>query len=458
MNSKPLILVCDDDEHFLNALYLSLKDQYEVHRATSVSQAKIQSQKFEYKAAIIDLNYEGQEYDGVYLLDRLSKCTPGTFLIVLSGDTSVKRVVEATRRKLFEFIHKGENAVEHLQTVLKRVVQIQAAQEKSTAARYLTESPVVKALLITAERIVRSHTNASILITGETGAGKEVLSRHIAHKTGKNAVTSNMAGIPRETAESVLFGHEKGAFTGATHNKIGLIESANGGIFFLDEIAEASLDVQAKLLRVLQEKEVLPLGANRPRKVDVRFIAATHGNLEALAATGHFRFDLLQRLNTFVLRLPPLRERPEDILLYTNLFLEEHLDNHSRYSLSDAAINVLMSYRWPGNIRQLKSVIQRIVVLSNKTRIDAEDVESAIQMGSEVTPQSSRVQGIEEDARRRRERVIQALRDSFGSKRSAAKLLKISEATLYRWIQELGISKLSSKGSNLLEKIEKAFL
>lgn len=442
MTERPLILICDDDAEFLKSLQLGLRSSFEIHSANTVVQAKALASRFEYDAAIIDLNFEGQELDGIHLLDHMGKRSPGTFLIVLSGDKSVRRAIEATRRKLFEFVHKEGDFFDQLHGSLTRATQLKRAKETQAAQRYLTESPQVKDILKKAERILASGSDAPILIVGETGSGKEFLTQHIAHALKMRLVAANMGGIPKDMAESILFGHERGAFTGAVANKMGLIESANDGIFFLDEIGECSAAVQAKLLRVLQEREVQPLGALRPRKVKVRFIAATHRELDDMISDGTFRLDLLQRLNTFVLRLPPLRARPEDILFYANLFLEECGDADMRYTITPEGAQTLLAHPWPGNTRELKSVIQRIVVLSNKRVIDASTVLEMIDLGRDPSANSAgqgKVAVLEENIRR--DELIKALKDSGGNKRLTARGLGVSEATVYRWIKDFGLTR-----------------
>jgi DNA-binding NtrC family response regulator len=439
MSMRPLILLCDDDPRLLKGLQLSLKSGFDVHTSMSVAQAKKMAKENEYDAAIIDLNFEGQELDGVHLLDYLGKVSPGTYLIVLSGDHSVKRVVEAMRRKLFQFIHKEGDFYADLYSSLNRATQLKKAKEQQAIQKYLTNSPAVIKILKDAEKIIQNDQDAPILILGESGTGKEFLVRHIAENMKKKLVSANMATIAKETAESNLFGHERGAFTGAVQNKVGLIESAHGGLFFLDEIGDCSLDIQSKLLRVIQEKEVLPLGSNRPRSVKVNFIAATHRNLNEMTLNTEFRNDLLQRLNTFVLRIPPLRERLEDIVLYANLYLEECGDEGIRYTISNDGIQELISYSWPGNIRELKSVIQRFIVLSNKTVLNAEAVKIAIGMG-ELTSTSlgnSKIDIIEGNIKK--DELIKAIISNNGNKTQAAANLGIHVRTLHRWVEKFNI-------------------
>ncbi|MDD4976939.1 MAG: sigma-54 dependent transcriptional regulator [Bacteriovorax sp.] len=444
MREIPLILICDDDPQILKSLQLSLKSGFELHTSSSVAQAKIMAKAHEYDAAIIDLNFEGQELDGVHLLDYFGKVSPGTYLIVLSGDQSVKRVVEAMRRKLFQFIHKEGDYYADLYSSLNRSTQLKKAKEQQAIQKYLTNSPAVKEVLKKAERIIQNKQDASILILGETGTGKESLVKHIACNMKKKLVSANMATIGKETAESNLFGHERGAFTGAVQNKIGLIESANNGMFFLDEIGDCSLEVQSKLLRVIQEREVQPLGSNRARSINVSFIAATHRNLKKMVQNGEFREDLLQRLNTFPLIIPPLRERLEDIIFYANLYLEECGDESVGYTISNDGIQELLSYSWPGNIRELKSVIQRFVVLSNKTILDADAVKTAIGMGessSQITA-TTKIEIIENNLKK--DELIKAITTCNGNKTQAAAELGINVRTLHRWVNKFNIPQIFS--------------
>lgn len=443
MNLKPKILICDDDVEILQTLHLSLRSGFDVVTANSVGKAKKLVREDDFDAAIIDLNFEGQEEDGIHLLDFMNKESAGTFLIVLSGDTSTRRIVEATRRKHFQFIVKDEGCYDILSSALKNATQLSVTNRTQAQAKYLTQSSAVKKVLKETERIIKSTSESPILILGETGTGKEFLAQHIALNLKMKAVTANMGCIPKEMAESILFGHERGAFTGAVANQTGLIETAHNGIFFIDEVGECSSSVQTKLLRVLQEKEIQPLGSNRVKKINTRFIAATHRDLNKLVAEGAFREDLLNRLNTFILTLPPLRERPEDIIFYANLFIEERSQGRERFFLTPDGENELLAHRWNGNIRELRNVIERIVVLSNKTTIDKAAVAEAIGYGHSAKDWIiTRAEVVETNARK--EEVIKTLNEFNGNKRKAAVSLGISEATLYRWLKEFNLSKTLS--------------
>lgn len=443
MNLKPKILICDDDSEILQTLNLSLRSSFDITTANSVEKAKKLVADNDFDAAVIDLNFEGQEHDGIHLLDFMNKQSAGTFLIVLSGDTSTRRIVEATRRKHFQFIVKDDGYFQALLKSLTSATQLSVASKAQAQIKYLTQSDAVKTVLRQVDTIIRSNSEAPILILGETGTGKEFLAQHIALNLKMKAVTANMGCIPKEMAESILFGHERGAFTGAVSNKAGLIETAHNGLFFLDEIGECSASVQAKLLRVIQEKEVQALGSNKTKKINVRFIAATHRDLNKQVTDGTFRLDLLQRLNTFVLKLPALRERPEDIIFYANLFINDLSRDGDRFHLTPDGEAELLSYQWQGNIRELRNVIERIIVLSPKTSIDKAVVAEAIGYGRsphEITV--TRAEVVESNARK--EEVIKTLNEFNGNKRKAAVSLGISEATLYRWIKEFNLNKTLS--------------
>lgn len=437
---KPKILVCDDDSEMLKSLSLSLRSSYEVVTANSVSRAKVLVAETEFDAAVVDLNFEGQELDGIHLIDFFSKRSPSTYLVVLSGDNSTKRIVEATRRSLFEFVVKDELYFEKLIVSLRNATQLSLARRESAYSKFQTQSKEILTTISKIEAIVRSNSTSPILIQGESGTGKEFLFKYISHALKMKSIAVNMSNIPKDTAESILFGHERGAFTGALSNKTGLIETAHNGLLFLDEIGECSQAVQAKLLRVIQEREIQPLGSTKTKKVDVRFIAATHCNLEERVRAGTFRLDLLQRLNTFVLRLPSLRERPEDISFYANLFVSESADEKRRFSITADGEQELLRYTWPGNVRELKNVIERITVLSSKFSIDSQIVRDAIELGrAPMERKALPIQTVELNARK--EEVVKALSASRGNKRIAALNLGVSEATLYRWLKDFNIAK-----------------
>jgi transcriptional regulator with GAF, ATPase, and Fis domain len=289
-----------------------------------------------------------------------------------------------------------------------------------------------------AQKVAASQGQFPVLILGETGTGKEVMAKYLSKLLRKKMVAANMASSPRETAESELFGHLRGAFTGAVMDKSGLIEQAHGGIFFLDELGECTPALQAKLLRVIQEKEIQQVGNVRSRKVDVRFFAATNRDLDAMVQEGTFREDLLHRLNTVVLRIPPLRVRPEDIVLYTNKFLLEVAGEES-FSVSSCGLDALLSHHWPGNVSELRNIIERLVIMADKKVIDGKLVDLALSSGA-ASAKSSLPGLLRGDSNR--SQILNALEKEQGNRTRAAARLGVHVVTLQRWIKKLGIAEV----------------
>lgn len=436
--NRPKVLLIDDDLDLLGNAQILLRDSYEILTASSVHVAKASVRNNAIDVAVVDLNFEGHEDDGLDFIDWAFKEKPDLSIIVLSGDRSTARVVEAMRRPLVDFIPKSKDYERDLRMAINKGFELKQNREANLSAfTFQTRSPAVRKVLDTIERIARSNVSCSILITGETGAGKEVLAKHYAARVRKKMVAANMASIPREMAESQLFGHLKGSFTGAHANQTGLITQAHNGIFFLDELGECSPSVQAKLLRVIQEKEVQPLGAASATKIAIQFLAATNCNLDKMVESGEFRLDLLQRLNAVTLHLPPLRERPEDIEFYTTLFLQE-LTGESPFAIKASGIDALLSHSWRGNTRELQNVIQKIVILSNTRELNGDTVREALVSSSggidseDQSPLISRYQQMRAD-------ILTALESASGNRTKAAETLNMHPTTLFRWIKKLGI-------------------
>lgn len=272
--------------------------------------------------------------------------------------------------------------------------------------------------------------------------------KYIANRSGiKNPVCENMASIPETLAESKLFGHKKGAFTGATDNSTGLFEQAHGGILFMDEMGEASKAIQAKILRVLQEKEVVRVGENLPRKIDFRFIAGTHCDLEKMITEGNFREDLYYRLNSFIVKIPPLRERKEDIMFLATQFLDELNSENSKnetYRFSNDAEEALLAYPWPGNIRELNSFIKTInVSLPSKYLMTKDDINKILERKTVIKKEVLSVIKMEEKKTKKRttkEAILSAFEKCAGNKTLTAESLGIDRATVHRALQKAGIA------------------
>jgi len=431
--SKPIILLTDDDRDILETNRYLLSDDYQIEIANSVKEAKNILRSIAVDVAVVDLNFEGQSQDGISLIDFIQDHMPEVFIIVLSSDHDTKRVVEATRRSLVDFITKDEDSE---MAIRSAITQAQAKKRSSAINEnftFKTDSPLLKKLLHNVDQVLESSSLAPILILGESGTGKEYLARYIASKMNKKLVAANMASIPKETAESELFGHDKGSFTGAIADKVGLLETAQNGVFFLDEIGDCSAALQAKLLRVIQEKEILRVGGLAPKKIDLRFVAATHRNLLEMIKNGEFRLDLYQRLNTFTFVIPPLRKRPEDIEFYTRLFVEE-ITHGEFFRIDSVGLDILKKYNWPGNVRELRNVIERAVVFSKRRCLDSDTVKLALNIGNisnEVTSDAKVYT---------KEEVIEALNNADGNRTTAASFLEIHKTTLHKWIKKFDIA------------------
>lgn len=288
-----------------------------------------------------------------------------------------------------------------------------------------------------------AKTNATVLIQGESGVGKELFAQGIHEASARSNeafIPINCGAIPEALFESEFFGYEKGSFTGADKNgKAGKVEKANGGTLFLDEVGMLPLDMQVKLLRVLQEREVSRIGGHSPIKVDIRIVAATNSDLEEMVRKGQFREDLYYRLNVVTLKIPPLRERVEDIPVLMENFLHEFTFNHHKEPpvISEKALELCVNYDWPGNIRELRNVVERMVILIDGPSIKPEDLRYIMPRISEETKQGGLAQ---EKNQLEKERIAQALLETYGNKSAAAKLLGISRVSLYKKISQYGIN------------------
>lgn len=332
---------------------------------------------------LLDLVMPGM--DGIEVLGHLRAKFPKLPVIMLTAHSSINTVVNAMRAGANDFIVKPASA-ERIRTAINAGLEtaslvgeielMQDARPISGFDNLIGNSPVINRAIGLAQKAATA--SIPVFIDGESGVGKEVFARAIhatSDRTGYPFVAVNCGAIPENLVESILFGHEKGAFTGATEKRIGKFEEANGGTLFLDEVGELPQDVQVKLLRAIQEREIDPVGARSSVKVDIRIISATNRNLAELVTKGHFREDLYYRLNVFPINLPPLRERREDIPKLTTHFLKNlaEVEGLPKKSVSQSTINALLSYHWPGNIRQLQNALFRAVILSEQDVLEPND-------------------------------------------------------------------------------------
>jgi DNA-binding NtrC family response regulator len=388
---------------------------------------------------LTDLQMPGM--DGISLIKALSTVAPDTEVVVMTAYGTVETAVQAMREGAYDFVEKPLKRVQIAKTVRKAAERQALVSENRNLKRELTQlkhkaivgsSAALRRALSVATQAAPSSAN--VLILGESGTGKELLARHVHEHSGRKGefVAVNLAALPETIVESEIFGHEKGAFTGATTRREGRIAQARGGTLFLDEIGELSPHVQVKLLRVLQEGTYEPLGG-RTEKADFRLIAATNRDLAKEVAEGRFREDLYYRLNVIAITCPPLRERSEDIPLLVDHFVEVYCRKNSRPTLrvSREALDRLSGYHWPGNVRELENVIERAVVLSTQDVILESDLPEPIAKASPRERALSFAIGtpLEEIERR----VIHAtLEHTGGDKRLAAQLLGIATRTIYR--------------------------
>jgi two-component system response regulator GlrR len=431
------ILLVDDDEGLLRLLSLRLESAgYEVQTATSGEAALVQIALSRPQAVITDLRMEGM--DGLTLFQHVVEQDHTLPVIVLTAHGTIPDAVLATQHGIFGYMTKPYDAGQLLD-LLERAITLHpvpvdhARNEHSWHDAIISASPAMESLL--AELYLVAQSGASVLILGESGTGKELIARAIHKASTRHSapfVAINCAAIPEQLLESELFGHTKGAFTGAFTPQTGLFQSANGGTLFLDEIGDMPLTLQAKLLRVIEDREVRPVGSSHATAVDVRFISATHRDLPQAIAEGNFREDLYYRLNVVNRVIPPLRKRREDIPLLARHFLRQLSlrDDRTVNDFTPDALEILTGCEWPGNVRQLMNVVEQCCVLSTSPIIPASLVSRALQ--ESPTDALSYV-----DAKEQFERdyLIQLLKITSGRVTDAARLACRNRTEFYRLLE-----------------------
>lgn len=453
----PRILIADDQADVLAALSLLLKgERFQIESASSPEGVLRAIDTHEFDVVLIDLNYardttSGSE--GLDLLTRIRAADPTLPVVVMTAWGSVDLAVEAMRRGARDFIQKPwDNA--RLLAVLRTQVELAEAlrrgrrlEAENIALRdsvsddipqIVSESPAMKAVLNLVERI--GPADANVLITGENGTGKEVITRvlhSISSRRSKPLISLNAGALAEGVFESELFGHVRGAFTDAKSDRVGRFELADGGTLFLDEIGNVPLNLQAKLLRVLETGEFERVGSSKTQKVNVRLLSATNADLPAEVAAGRFRQDLLFRLNTVEIRLPPLRDRLEDIPILAELFLKLHRERYRRpiMGFTPEALHTLRQHLWPGNVRELDHVIERAVLMSPGSIVTPFD------LALEATPDARLSARLEEMSLEDAERLLikKALARFEGNANRAAEALGLSRSALYRRLQKYGL-------------------
>ncbi len=432
--AKARLLLVDDEQDLLHVVSLRLNVAgFDVETASSGAEALAKIPAFRPHVVISDLRMEGM--DGLALFDAIVHTWPTLPVIILTAHGSIPDAVEATQRGVFGYLTKPFNHKEmqaQIEAALNLGGGVPADAETDDAWRegIITRSPAMEAVL--AEARLAARSDANILIRGESGTGKELLAHaiHLASRRREQAFLAvNCSAIPDTLIESELFGHRKGAFTGATHDHPGLFQAADGGMLFLDEVGDMPLTAQAKLLRVLQERQVRPVGGVESVGVDVRIVSATHRDLDTAVSEGRFREDLYYRLNVVTLTLPTLAERREDIPLLARHFLglvtRDSMPEVKGFSPD--AMARLIAYDWPGNVRQLYNVVERTVVLSTTPLIPASQVERALNEAPTELPSL-----VETRDHAEREYISRILMLTEGNVTAAARLAKRNRTEFYK--------------------------
>lgn len=455
------ILCIDDDAEFLSMISGILQKEHQVSTALSVKDALPLLKDQFVDLVVLDINIQGE--NGLEGLRNIKRVAPATDVVMLTAARDPKEIVQAMQCGAVDYLCKPFN-LEEFGAILTKMKGICAIKDKNSTlmsdlnpphahSKFIGISRSFREVLEQASRVVGYPAN--ILIQGESGTGKELMARHIHGMEGRPDrpfIAINCAAIPEGLIEAELFGYEKGAFTGATHRKIGKFELANGGDIFLDEISCLRLDLQSKILRVLQEQEIVRVGGNTPIKVNFRVLAATNDHLETKVQRGEFRMDLYHRLRVIALPMPALRDRVEDIPLLVSHFLDKFSKTGNRKRISADALRRLQTYSWPGNVRELENIIQSLVILTPDEIIDAHHLPkwtggttTAPQEGTNIrlpnlngSPNSA--PPLKDFLRDMERQYIQYMLEAFnGDKTRAANTLNLGRTTLYGKLRELGI-------------------
>jgi two-component system response regulator AtoC len=454
---QPTLLIVDDERATREGLRSALEEEFDVYTAAGTAEALAILRSEPIALLLTDLRLGGDS--GMDVLEAAGKLPEPPVAIMMTAYGSVDTAVEAMRRGAWHFVTKPLN-LDEVEMLLKRALRSRTLEtENRQLTRQVHKNHQVERLIGKSPEMTRvldlirqvAPTRATVLIQGESGTGKEVVAHTLHHLSGRPAakiVVVNCAALSPQLLESELFGHEKGAFTGASQRRIGRFEQADGGTIFLDEIGEIDASTQVKLLRVLSERSIERVGSNTPLKVDVRVIAATNKNLREMVDRGDFREDLFFRLNVVKIEMPPLRTRREDIILLANGFLREFAAENGRPEkpLTDEAIRLLVHYDWPGNVRELRTAIEHGVVMSNDPVIDVRHLPPFVRPDTRSAPdvppcgKNSLAAPVELNLHALETNAIRtALASAEGNRTRAADLLGVSRRTLQRKLKDLGL-------------------
>jgi len=447
MNSKGSILIVDDEAVVRDSLGKWFGEEgYTVEIASTAREALLKLPAQRWDLALVDIKMPGM--DGLELQRKVHEVDPQIIIIIMTGYASVETAVQALKNGAYDYImkpfdpddlsHVISKALEH-RNIQQENARLRESLEELQCVELVGQSSAMQKVLELVRTVAPADT--TVLITGDSGTGKELVARAIHNLSPRRfmpMVAIHCGALTETLLESELFGHEKGAFTGAQYRKKGKFEVAEGGTVFLDEISDISLKTQTDLLRVLQEKEITRVGGTQPIKVDFRAVAATNKDLETKVAEGTFRPDLFYRLNVFEIRVPPLRERREDIALLADHFVQKfsRAMNKPFSSISRPAVDLLTQYDWPGNVRELENAIERAMVVGHGPEIQSTDLPLKLNHTS-VIPSSQTLEDVE------REHILKVLEGCHWNQSMAARVLKIDRVTLYNKIKKYGFKKAS---------------
>ncbi len=460
MSSTPAqmqLLIVDDDEDLRSSIARRLSRQgHVVQQAARPSQALELAGKCRFDVALVDLSMP--EMDGIELLARLQEMGADCEVVMLTGEASVITAVRAMKQGACDYVTKP-CPFDELHVILTKAwerrqlrrenLRLRAALDRvSPASEIVGESQAIRQVLRLIDKA--APTNSPVLILGESGTGKELVARALhrsSQRSERPVVTINCAALQESLLESELFGHEKGAFTGATAGKPGLFEVADGGTLFIDELGELAAPLQAKLLRVLEDGSLRRVGSTREQTVDVRIIAATNRNLRQDVRDGRFREDLFYRINVLAIEIPPLRDRRDDIPLLIDHLLAR--SGHGRWRIDDDARQALCAYRWPGNVRELCNILDRATILADDNHITLQDLPEPMRVAAGGTQLPADSMAPETDNLRELERrhVARVLERERGSRKRTAAALGINRRSLYRLIEKYGLDTPGPSGS-----------
>ncbi|UYZ12622.1 sigma-54 dependent transcriptional regulator [Brevibacillus sp. WF146] len=444
MTNKPNVLILDDESTICKSLSFVLEDDYQVYTATDPEEAYVLVTRVTFAFALIDLRLG--IHDGIDVLKRVKQLSPKTVVMIMTAYGSIPSALQAMRSGAFTYISKPIDMEELKVLAAKALEQYQLQhrvewlneeiQKVYDVHGLIGQSVPMRQVFSLIEKV--KNIDSNVLITGESGTGKELVARAI-HFSGtrreKGFYAINCAAIPAHLMESELFGYEKGAFTGATSRKPGIIELAEGGTLFLDEIGELDLALQSKLLRVIQEKKVTPVGGQQEKSVDVRIICATNKDLKKEVQNGSFREDLYYRLNVIQITMPPLRERREDIPLLVRHLIQKFNKKMSKQikEIAPDALELLLSYSYPGNVRELQNIIERSIALSDSDTITVKDLPSDLREETSYAVDDNKLIPVfvgETMEQVERKVIMATLQAMDGNRRRTADVLGIGERTL----------------------------